>query len=310
MSSSVDANLVAIYKVCDYIAVSAQTICGCDYLGTLTEEVALIWPEKWGLGKILFLITRYSLLLKIVTYSLVGLPMSQKLPLKACDDLWIATNVLTLIVTYSSTGTMLVCLYALLGPNLIRFYVFTGAYLGFFITTIVLMSNDLRWTAYEEGDTLAFAYGYSCSVSPSRPIFVQVSNWTIFAREAAMFLLSAFVLIARWRKVGGSVSKVVRRDGGILYLTACSISLLRVIFLTPGFPVQDYTVLAWARAVLCPMLANRLLINLRKAASERELQDSRSGTVSSVIFTPVIENAHSDEFWALDDEQPSDSKLT
>ena len=45
------------------------------YLETIDDEVSVIWPEPWRLGKILFLTTRYSVIGRII-FELFGASFS------------------------------------------------------------------------------------------------------------------------------------------------------------------------------------------------------------------------------------------
>ncbi|KAF6746578.1 hypothetical protein DFP72DRAFT_634607 [Ephemerocybe angulata] len=59
------------------------------YLTTLAEEVTAIWPQKWRAGKILFLVTRYTLIIFTAISILVGNRVGVVLPPKSCEFLYI-----------------------------------------------------------------------------------------------------------------------------------------------------------------------------------------------------------------------------
>ncbi|RXW11175.1 hypothetical protein EST38_g14680 [Candolleomyces aberdarensis] len=104
--------------VLGYIQMASYATYLSYYFETIDDEVSSIWPEPWRLGKILFLMTRYSVIGRIFFEFFNG-PFPSELPisLKSCEVLNIIGNVFGIIQVYSAVASVLLCLYALLGAK-------------------------------------------------------------------------------------------------------------------------------------------------------------------------------------------------
>ncbi|RXW13269.1 hypothetical protein EST38_g12583 [Candolleomyces aberdarensis] len=219
----------------------------------------------------------------------------------------------------SAEATLWVCLYALLGAKTKYFVVLVGTYMVLTIPNyITLIMNSIVyageiWTLIElcghikltmgihrnlgkarPASAFDKALGYACYLFPS-PRY-RFSRWFTLARTMISALLVIFTLVFRYRQQKGSLIKVIRRDGGVYYLSNLAVRLATSIQDVPGFPVRDpyYTTNALLLLVV-PIFANSLLLNLKK------LDDA--GPTRRVISTILFEKDRRDESstWDIDD---------
>ncbi|KAF9465287.1 hypothetical protein BDZ94DRAFT_1254175 [Collybia nuda] len=92
MSASIEdiSKILASSWLSNYFYVSGFTLLIIDWLSTLDTEIKYIWNGNWGLGKALFLLTRYPIFAErmLGTYD----RMSHSIPASLCPRLLIAIN--------------------------------------------------------------------------------------------------------------------------------------------------------------------------------------------------------------------------
>lgn len=263
----------------NYLRDAAFSVFLFHYVTTVDEEVSKIWKERLNLGKLLFLTTRYSLLFRILIDSFINFPTEINVSAKACEGLYLIVSVLSWITTYSVVGSLLLCLHALLGAK--------RRYLFIIIPTIIVFPTVAMSFAAMFFKDLKYAQStytnlFVCSVTVAEPngsAWSSYSTYLACVREIVTAVASAFTLFKRFRHEN-SLIRVMLRDGAIYYTTSCVMGLLQAIFTAPNFPVQDkYQVLSVSRMVLNPILANRLLLNLR---SNRD--PGTQAAISTLLF--------------------------
>ncbi|TEB33977.1 hypothetical protein FA13DRAFT_1789759 [Coprinellus micaceus] len=216
-----------------------------DYFHTLEDEVQYIWPERWTLGKILFLATRYFTLASgpyvcWVSFINGNSRITEKEYLIHIDTI----NVVTVLTTYLPTATLLLCLHALLGAGRKAGYAILAAYVGMLATSCTLMGNHLS-LSYLTPSPYPTLYPYEYQARTWA--FRIAGNYWLFARELCMFLFGCFVMYRRYRsyirrqlEAGAQndwILNVIRRDGAIYYIASLVVTLYTCITYTPGFPV-------------------------------------------------------------------------
>ncbi|KAJ2922642.1 hypothetical protein H1R20_g14469, partial [Candolleomyces eurysporus] len=167
------------------MTVSLYTIFACDYIDTFKDEVL---NQVVGLSMITEATVkyRYAFMIFILFDSMASasLQTEDRLPEKACAGVAIVWNVLSVVVTYSATGTMILCLYAILGARKIHLYFFGALYFAFLTTSVVLMANYVHSTAYDLKTEFMGHHGSLCEMTPLKPLFKEIARWTIFIRES------------------------------------------------------------------------------------------------------------------------------
>ncbi|KAF6765300.1 hypothetical protein DFP72DRAFT_839157 [Ephemerocybe angulata] len=117
----------------------------------------MIWPRKWQVGKILFLLTRYTPMLLIASTILNGYKINVVFPPQVCSGLWLTGQVSFTITSWSSdtlnprilaTVALLLCLYALLGSKRRYLAVLLATHTGLFLGTLLQEIGWMREGSY------------------------------------------------------------------------------------------------------------------------------------------------------------------
>ncbi|KAJ3524325.1 hypothetical protein NMY22_g11049 [Coprinellus aureogranulatus] len=95
-------------------------------------------------------------------------------------------------------------------------------------------------------------------------VFNTVLTYANVAREATVLIFGGWVVFTRYRRQNDALIRAIRRDGGAYLVAAFLLGAVSAVLRTPKFPIDDrYSVITETRLVVYPILANRLLLNLR-----------------------------------------------
>ncbi|KAJ2922339.1 hypothetical protein H1R20_g14749, partial [Candolleomyces eurysporus] len=264
------------------------------YLEWATKtEVNRIWSHKQNVGKFLFLTTRYAPIVAIICNFLTNFRLYWRIGNKGCMALDVIHSVMDLIAASAAEATLLLCLYALLDAKKVWFYVFMILSFAFTVTILILEATDISHQRVLSHQLLPKHWqslGYPCYFDSSRqsPIIYGVVAYISFTRTALAALLAIATFLHRYRRSGSSMIKVIRREGGLYYLSTILLRLIDAIIRTPNMPTiidpADAVTLAIAiyslRVLAIPILANRLLLNMRK------INENNANTlISTMLFT-------------------------
>ncbi|KAJ3545572.1 hypothetical protein NMY22_g2378 [Coprinellus aureogranulatus] len=323
-----------------YIAIPLLAFYVYYVLLTISEEVSIIFPQKWSRGKVLFLIIRYGTCVFIAVqlsreyrnYFFISLP--DRAARHCCsyttvrDNLQLPPTQPTLgeialysVVRFACEGSLGyygtldtrihnavvslgLCLSALLQVGPIEtVLILVLCSVPSIITNLFNIVAVLQYPAEPTPDILA-EMGYPCYV-PANELWMQrtvagigrdVRRYVTFATTAVLLLLAAATLIVRYKGRSGRVVHVLRRDGGIHYVSLAGLRFVQAVVNTPAilsaeqwgtnpaailFQVSD--------AVITPILAQRLMINLRKV----DYMGSQP-MASKLLFAPQSSEAEDD----------------
>ncbi|KAJ3548141.1 hypothetical protein NMY22_g1375 [Coprinellus aureogranulatus] len=214
-------------------------------LTTLDEEVAVILPQKWNRGKMLFMITRYGTLIYVSLHLprdfrnyFVATPVMCKIWVVIC-------NAIYYLYTCACDAALALCLGALLRVR--------GLYLAgiMVISTgpriVTAIINSIGYVQYPGAVqchifSLFKELGYPC-YAPSAgqmakrtiiPLGVDIRAYITFSTTAVLFLLAGVALIVRYQGHNGRLVQVLRRDGGLYYIALAGIRFGLAITRTPA----------------------------------------------------------------------------
>ncbi|KAJ3529340.1 hypothetical protein NMY22_g9040 [Coprinellus aureogranulatus] len=275
-------------------------------LTTLDEEVAIILPQKLNRGKMLFFFIRYGTLVFIALQLsrdyqnyLVVSPMT-------CKVLFVFKDVVPAMVSSAaaprdkmqsrSTAALALCLGALLQVKGLFLSGILVLSMGPRIVTLIFtIVSEIQYPA-QTVSNLDTELGYPCYM-PSTEQWLKLTisetgldirTYIHFATTAGLFLLAGATLIVRYKGHNGQLIRVLRRDGGLYYITLAGIRFGQAITRTPAVIAisqldssPGYVTLTIASYILIPTAAQRLMINLRKA----DYMGSRP-IASKLLFAP------------------------
>ncbi|TEB28578.1 hypothetical protein FA13DRAFT_1815710 [Coprinellus micaceus] len=241
-------------------------------LTTLAEEVSTIFPQKWSRGKLLYVMIRYVPLICIaVEFSILYRNYFSIAP-TACWALMIVADFAFFTVALACDVSLGLCLGALLqaGPLYVVGIVILSC--GPTIAnSVVLVVSDIQNPA-EQVSLLDIELGYPCYFPQAEKwIDSTVVGYVHLASTAILALVGVATLRSRYKGTRGSLLRVIRRDGGIHYLSLLAGRLISAIIRAPKIQVAPesntwplYIALEAAITTGIPVLAQRLLINMRK----------------------------------------------
>ncbi|KAJ2913868.1 hypothetical protein MD484_g6535, partial [Candolleomyces efflorescens] len=163
--------------------------------------------------------------------------------LKGCLALYWITNIAMIIVSNSAEASLWLCLYALLGTKKRYLILFMTLFSAFAITSLTF---GVRYISAVEAVPISpedEMLGYSCLVVPGSPTITH-STFTIvaylnLARTSLVAIAGLATLLVRYRRQDNTLLNVIRREGGIYYLSTIVLRICDAIFRTPGSPAKD-----------------------------------------------------------------------
>ncbi|KAF8887342.1 hypothetical protein BD779DRAFT_515032 [Infundibulicybe gibba] len=101
-------------QIANYVHVSSLCLVIFDWFLTLDEEVTLIWGAPWSVGKILYLLTRYSAFidLPVSVYRVSG-----PVPFSLCAPLTLFTGVMYVLGVWIAQAISILCVWAMCGRS-------------------------------------------------------------------------------------------------------------------------------------------------------------------------------------------------
>ncbi|TDL25204.1 hypothetical protein BD410DRAFT_630725 [Rickenella mellea] len=254
---SVIVSFFHIYVVhCTTIA--AVTVLIWDYLITLPDEVALVWPSSWSISKFLFMLNRYLVFIDSIMLVYV---------LMFGDDAKVCTNTFRILAFISVVGCMagqcilILRAYAVWGSQFNKLYaVIFGTYLCIFAVTLWAAAKYIGG-AYSTGIPALGMKG--CTL-----FFKNRLAWVDIALIAVIEIVSTGLMIIKaiqhFRVSRSSLMTIIYHDGLLYFafLLAATISNLMVIVFAP-VEISEFMVVV--QRVLHSVLCSRIILHIRSA---------------------------------------------
>ncbi|KAG2001902.1 hypothetical protein CC2G_004886 [Coprinopsis cinerea AmutBmut pab1-1] len=245
-----------------YTAAAAVTLLICDYLQTLGEEVSKIWfTTKLSLGKILFLMSRYTALIDAPLMLLVQTNRGLLSP-SSCLPLKRLTNLSSFLGVAASEAILFVSLSVLLGSQRSYNITLAAIYVGGFLACLALVVY-LAVTKAARSPLPGLDCVY---ISPSESFDgVAICYCILLAGELCIAVLGVTVGFKDFLRTKSSLARTMYRDGTWYYITLLGLSTLNVAapYTKPHFLYP--TTIVWQR-ILHSVLASRLFLNMRPSA--------------------------------------------
>ncbi|TEB28597.1 hypothetical protein FA13DRAFT_1793778 [Coprinellus micaceus] len=266
MRLTIDWGSVAFYNLYIYYV-----------LTTMAQEVSIILPQKWGQGKMLYGIIRYGTLIFIALQLIRDYRNYFSISPTACKVLYIAC--IRGIAYLACAFSLGLCLGALLRMKLIG--VAAVCILSFgvpFVNGVIGLVSYFQYPA-EPISPLDTELGYPCyfpgteSLMETTVLFVgrEPRAYMNMVANTLLAVLAIVALVTRYKEQSGGLVKVIRRDSGLHYLSLLVVGLAsavvqtRAVIAAPELDASPVSLLLdMANAVVIPILAQRLLINMRK----------------------------------------------
>ncbi|KLO19408.1 hypothetical protein SCHPADRAFT_935463 [Schizopora paradoxa] len=261
--------------------VASATILVYDYLLTFRDEAKLIWPWKWGLGKVLFFLTRYLAFVDITIFLVYW--FDQSLNFTACRPLitagsWFLWAGITIAQYIISLRT-----YALFGRSKYIGFALIALNMGVEIATIILLNSYLQKLVYIP---TPFPTVITCfTEAPRSKLYLDYA--LIMIIEMCIIGLTLWRGISEWRSVNSPLIGTLYRDGVTFFLCLFAISFTNFILYVVTQSLLLELLLPEFQRVMHSVLTARIVLHLRAAAAESDAANSKFGTVTSILFNPA-----------------------
>ncbi|TEB28643.1 hypothetical protein FA13DRAFT_1793810 [Coprinellus micaceus] len=251
---------------------------------TIDEEISVIHPQRWNRGKMLYMVIRYGMLLYIVLKFSRDFKSYLPISPETCKGLVVANNIAYAIVYLACNFLLGLCLSALLQAKIVVFLTIMTLCLALpFISTVLEVVGSIQYPgkSWQPRSVIVSLreLGYTCYVlsyqeKAAHTIAFIGDGVRVHLSLAAIALLNIIgvvTLVVRYKAQAGRLLQVVRRDGSIYYLSVLAIRLaFAIIHSYASLPTSrlehspGIMCLYTAADVLIPILAERLLVNMRK----------------------------------------------
>ncbi|KAF6756941.1 hypothetical protein DFP72DRAFT_1168674 [Ephemerocybe angulata] len=279
---------LGVWRGQEYGQVAGYTALLYYYATSFDEEVERIWPQPpWKIGKVLYLLSRYSNILRIVIEIVRSFPIHATISTSACNSLQGAFwSLQVMALGFFPEAIFWLCIYALLGGKTKYLIVLAVTFLAFVIPTQVLQGMSTATVEAIELSPLESALGYTCSYAPSTqsPTLFLAAAYLALTRTTLIMVVAIITLFVRYRKQKNRLIKVIRREGAVYYLSAFLIGFVMSLSRTPGLTekiVDKYDLLVTFKSFMIPAFADRLLLKMQK------IDDlGTRALISTLVFEP------------------------
>ncbi|TEB28652.1 hypothetical protein FA13DRAFT_1735487 [Coprinellus micaceus] len=274
------ADAVSVWRTQEYIVISFFAFYVYYTLTTTDKEISVVFSssQAWNRGKTFHTLIRYGTLLYIALHLARDFRNYFEISLPSCRAMLVMFEAARRVALLTCDLSLGLCLSALLQTNALSLIAILALSLVIpFVASILNIVGVFQYPASPISQ-LDKELGYPCYVV-SFEDFVKgtvmyigrdVRAYIDLAATAILALLGVATLFVRFKGHGGRLIQVLRRDGGIQYLSLLVIRLVSAILATPALitpGVLDdnpaYLLVTMVNNVGIPILAQRLLINMR-----------------------------------------------
>ncbi|KLO16853.1 hypothetical protein SCHPADRAFT_195431 [Schizopora paradoxa] len=278
--------LVRHMFVAKYFNVASAVILVFDTLENFSDEVELIWNQRWSVGKALYIASRYLVFVD-VSLMLIYL-FDSRLETKACHRVYITTTYFSFIGACIAELVLLIRVYAIWKQSAIVLAILCFMSLVFVITSI------LNLNIHDDFRTLKFFDSPVPSIIPCFRPRIEIRAFIDFGclvlLDLTIVIFTAWGAVTYWKENASSpLMSTFYRDGVLYFICLFALSLANVVDFIVGDTPQQGTLLELQR-VIHSVISARIILNLRKVfvASDDETKD-----FTTVVFGELISDPYS-----------------
>ncbi|TEB11406.1 hypothetical protein FA13DRAFT_1823768 [Coprinellus micaceus] len=242
------ADAVAAWRMQEYTYISFYCFYVYYVLTTMAEEVSIIFPQRWNRGKMLYATIRYGTILYIALQLIRDYRNYFVISPGACKAVLITYTAVHWVTYVASDFSLALCLSALLQTRAIYLAGIVILSCGNRLSTgIFNLISDFQYAA-EPVSLLDADLGYPCYAGNTEEVMENtvfnlgrnVRSYVNLVATACLALLGIVTLVARYKGQGSHLLQVIRRDGGIHFLSLVAIRVVSATLWTPGVvPVAE-----------------------------------------------------------------------
>jgi len=241
--------------------VAAITLQLYDIAINLADETTLIWRQRWSVGKVLYLLTRYTAL-----FDAVILLWYNFYPGHAVDTCRLSYTIAfwsMVIGIICSEVVLILRTYAIWGQNLIVL-----VYLGSLQVVIIILS--IRFN-YEAVKSITFVSSPLPAIVSCLPISgngkMSIAYCCVMVAEINVLVLSLYKGLSQWKRDSTPLVHTLYRDGVLYFAVLFSITVANAVIIIKMYNTPYYYILTEMQRVLHSILASHLIMNVRRVAA-------------------------------------------
>ncbi|KLO09661.1 hypothetical protein SCHPADRAFT_943473 [Schizopora paradoxa] len=247
-----------------YTFVSAVVLLLYDTIINLPDEIDFIWYHGWSVGKVLYILTRYSCFFDAVV--VLWYSFSTSLSSESCRILYEMTNWSMTVGVIMCQVVFIIRTYAIWGKNNLILAYLSAVEVTAVVASIIELNQSNR--------SVIFVPSPSQAIVPCVPILGNNKLFICFSIvmvvELNILCLSLIKGFSQWKRESTPLVHTLYRDGVVYFAVLFSISLMNLIFVLKTFNTPYFYIVAEPQRVFHSVLASRVIINVRKTVSENE----------------------------------------
>ncbi|THU92266.1 hypothetical protein K435DRAFT_840646 [Dendrothele bispora CBS 962.96] len=269
MDSDSNSRLVLFldaHQVVLYLEVASFALWVHDYLISFDDEIQLVWQAPWKLGKVLFLFTRYIVLVRMIVT--IYIDQARFLPMNQCKGLSQTSSVLTFLGLYTSEIILSLRLWAVWGRSRwIAALLVVGCLMpvaGIAMYSIIKDKYDVSDFFVQVYDSAGICPSYLNGIESVIRLFIY-----LVVLEALIFILTVYKAAEHWWLRGFSASSLVEtffKDGLLYNIIVLLTSTVNIALRSTTESIFMADTLLAFQMVIHSVLTSRMLLHLRRAA--------------------------------------------
>lgn len=247
-------------------------------------EVEFIWTSEWNVGKVLFLLARYTAFVDVplVLYYALAPNVSHR----TCHQVYAVSSYSTALGIAFSEAIMIIRTYALWGNNR-KILIFLLTFLGLIAAPVlVILTFFLRSLKYGEPPLPTVTGCY-----PTEGSIILFADFVLLiSLETVIMALTLWIGVKRFRHSHNRLVYTLYRDGIFFFVYLFLISAGNIIVLVAG-PPEYVDLLNTFQRVMHSVLSTRVMLHVRDTANSLRDTFSRAearSTVDPTTFTTVM----------------------
>ncbi|EJD38833.1 hypothetical protein AURDEDRAFT_116344 [Auricularia subglabra TFB-10046 SS5] len=261
-------------QIVHYLHVASACAFAYDHFTTLADEIELIWRAPWGIGKALFLASRYLAwpeFIILLYMDLLHIPESQ------CYGGFVYLTWSILVGIFVAQTVLILRTWAIWGGHRIVMQALASLLLTITIVNMWVVVRCTRHTHLSELPRMAGCVVVSSSKSIASA-WVAISSF-----ELLIVLMTVFKGIEHFRLGSSTLIASLYRDGIMYYIFLLSVSLANMIFVTSA-PDEYIVLLAELQRAFHAILSCRIILNLRTVHARSQLTSANTEVTVSGWF--------------------------
>ncbi|KAH9894460.1 hypothetical protein C8Q73DRAFT_518016 [Cubamyces lactineus] len=245
-----------------YANVSTLVLVILDVVDTFSDEVALMWPSRFTVMKVIYFVNRYLPLFEIALSVIFLEPPS----LEVCKGWWTTMTIIYLTGCFTSEGILLVRTLALWEFSRVVLGILIALAIATVAPCLVVIQQYFRTIQYPSNELL-IKTGCIMSISDGNSVWIFGCIILSETTVVALTLLKACMTRAMIANHNlPCLLHTMYRDGTCFYAIILLVSIANLLCMTLA-PKEASSLLQLFHLVVHSSLTSRVLLNLRAAAA-------------------------------------------